>query len=64
MLVEEMAMVVVGLQMFNAKFVTNLVMRLHFATIAMKKIMLLHSPWLMKTHKSPLQFSNLPLSKL
>jgi len=34
--VEEMAEVMVGLQMFSAKFVTNLVMRLHFATIAMK----------------------------
>ena len=45
MLVEEMVATVVGLQTFNAEFVTNMVMKLPFATIAMKKIMFLHSQW-------------------
>ena len=35
MLVEEMAMVMVGLQMFSTKFVINLVMKPPFATITM-----------------------------
>ena len=59
MLVEEMVEVVVGLPMFNAKFVTNFAMKLPFATIAMKKIVLLHSPWFMKTHKPLLHHSKL-----
>lgn len=45
MLVEEIVVVVVGCQMFSAKFVTNLVVKLPFATIAMKNTMFLHSLW-------------------
>ena len=44
MLVEEMVATVVGLQTFNAEFVTNMVMKLRFAIVAMKKTMILHSP--------------------
>lgn len=45
MLVEEMVATVVGLQTFNAEFVTNMVMKLRFAIITMKKTMFLHSQW-------------------
>lgn len=42
-----MAVAVVGLPISNAKFVINMVMKLHIATIAMMKIMFLHSQWSM-----------------
>jgi len=63
MLVEEIVVVVVGCQMFSAKFVTNLVVKLPFATIAMKNTMFLHSLWFTKTHKPLLQLNNLPHNK-
>ena len=43
-MIEEMAVAEVGLLTFSAKFVINLVMKLRFAIVTMKKTMILHSP--------------------
>lgn len=59
MLVEVMVVVVEGLKIFSVKFALNMVMKLHFVIIVMKKIIFLHNLWTMETHNPLLQHSKL-----
>lgn len=64
MLVEVMVVAVEGLQMSSVKFVINMVMKIHFVIIAMKKIMFLHNLRTMEIHNLLLQHNYLLCNKL